>query len=159
MYLTRGEKGLAAMSLESDKAAWLPLCAVGCDKASVECAIKLPQYTPQCICTAMILERFTATDDETCGAVLCSGHTQSWGKGHPELLADCYGEDGRRKGRKGPLDPTRRGTYTLLRGLLQELAAVFPDRYLHLGGDEVSFSCWEVSPPSCSVRESSYIIW
>ena len=64
--------------------------------------------------------------------------------GHPELLADCYDGDGHMTGLKGPLDPTRAATYDLLRELIQELVEVFPDQYLHLGGDEVSFACWEV---------------
>lgn len=72
------------------------------------------------------------------------GHTQSWGKGHPEILADCYDSRGRKTGRKGPLDPTKHATYALLRKLIEELVDVFPDQYLHLGGDEVSFDCWEV---------------
>lgn len=29
--------------------------------------------------------------------------------------------------------------------LLRELAAHFPDSYMHLGGDEVPLGCWEVS--------------
>ena len=60
------------------------------------------------------------------------------------MLADCYDAHGRMTGFKGPLDPTLPGTYTLLADLLAELVAAFPDRYLHLGGDEVSFACWQV---------------
>ena len=36
------------------------------------------------------------------------------------------------------------GTYVALAALLAELVDVFPDRYLHLGGDEVPFDCWRV---------------
>ena len=75
------------------------------------------------------------------------GHTLSWGRGYPDLLVDCYDAHGRVAGRKGPLDPTSNGTYMAIAALLAELVSVFPDRYLHLGGDEVPFDCWQVSHP------------
>lgn len=49
---------------------------------------------------------------------------------------------------KGPVNPARNETYALLWKLLREAAAVFPDSYIHLGGDEVPFDCWKVQPPS-----------
>jgi N-acetyl-beta-hexosaminidase len=44
-----------------------------------------------------------------------------------------------------PLDPTSEVTYTVLEALLGEIAQVFPDAYLHLGGDEVKYGCWNES--------------
>ncbi len=41
-------------------------------------------------------------------------------------------------------NPQANGTYAALAALLAELVDVFPDRYLHLGGDEVPFDCWRV---------------
>ena len=38
-----------------------------------------------------------------------------------------------------PLDPTKNATYTFLRNFLEEMAAIFTDPYMHLGGDEASF--------------------
>ena len=73
-----------------------------------------------------------------------TGHTQSWGKGYPRLLADCHDKDGKPLGQKGPMNPARNETYELLWTLLLEVAAVFPDMYIHLGGDEVPFECWKV---------------
>ncbi|KAK9836128.1 hypothetical protein WJX81_003786 [Elliptochloris bilobata] len=73
------------------------------------------------------------------------GHTASWGRGYPDLLTDCYNESGARTG-AGPLDPTRNGTYGALWRLLREAAGVFPDAYVHLGGDEVDLACWESNP-------------
>lgn len=60
------------------------------------------------------------------------------------MLADCYDDKGKRLGTKGPLNPARNETYEILWALLQEVAATFPDGYLHLGGDEVPFDCWLV---------------
>lgn len=76
--------------------------------------------------------------------VLAAGHTASWGKGYPELLTDCYDTEERPTGLKGPINPARNETYALLWKLLREAAAQFPDSYIHLGGDEVSFDCWQV---------------
>ena len=38
------------------------------------------------------------------------------------------------------------GRYEVVQALLEELAAVFPDRYVHLGGDEVDGDCWQSDP-------------
>ena len=73
----------------------------------------------------------------------CTGHTLSWGRGYPELLTPCY-TNGQLNGELGPLNPASNGTYEALWALIRETASLFPDSYLHLGGDEVPFSCWEV---------------
>lgn len=44
-----------------------------------------------------------------------------------------------------PLDPTLPKTYDLVYGLLSELTEQFPDLYVHLGGDEVKYGCWNES--------------
>jgi len=73
------------------------------------------------------------------------GHTQSWGKGQPGLLTPCY-KDGEPNGRYGPINPILESSYEFIEALWREIKSVFPDSYLHLGGDEVDFSCWRSNP-------------
>ena len=75
------------------------------------------------------------------------GHTQSWGKGMPKLLTQCYDKDHKPKlGIWGVLDPSQEATFEVLQKLFLELSRRFPEQYLHLGGDEVDFSCWQSNP-------------
>ncbi|XP_063053451.1 beta-hexosaminidase subunit alpha isoform X1 [Engraulis encrasicolus] len=73
------------------------------------------------------------------------GHTQSWGRGQPDLLTPCYRGDVP-SGTYGPVNPILRSSYVFMAKLLKEVASVFPDSYLHLGGDEVDFTCWKSNP-------------
>ncbi|XP_014667374.1 PREDICTED: beta-hexosaminidase subunit alpha-like [Priapulus caudatus] len=73
------------------------------------------------------------------------GHTLSWGAGRPGLLTLCYA-DGRPDGTHGPVNPVPASTYDFMRRLLAEVVSVFPDAYVHLGGDEVNFGCWKSNP-------------
>src|SRR5215831_4834900 len=75
------------------------------------------------------------------------GHTTSWLVGMPEL-ASAPGpyEIQRRWGIFQPtLDPSRENTYRVLDGFLGEMAALFPDRYFHIGGDEIEDAQWKAS--------------
>lgn len=47
---------------------------------------------------------------------------------------------------KPVLDPTNEAVYRFIDTLVGEIAAVFPDAYLHIGGDEVDASQWMASP-------------
>lgn len=62
-----------------------------------------------------------------------TGHTRSWGVSHPELLTACKGVF---SGKLGPIDPTNEDVYVFMQKLLTEIVNVFPDEYVHLGGDE-----------------------
>jgi hexosaminidase len=44
------------------------------------------------------------------------------------------------------LDPTNEKTYALLDAFLGEMAALFPDPYLHIGGDENNGKHWDANP-------------
>ena len=76
------------------------------------------------------------------------GHTASWFVGYPEL-ASAPGpyEIIEAWGIQDPvMDPTREGTYEFLDAFISEMAALFPDAYFHIGGDEVNGNHWDASP-------------
>ena len=76
------------------------------------------------------------------------GHVTSWLVGHPELAAapGPYTIE-RRWGVLDPaMDPTRKDVYRFLDRFLGEMAAIFPDACLHIGGDEVKGTQWDASP-------------
>lgn len=70
------------------------------------------------------------------------GHTKSWGRGYPDLMTRCYIQ-GRYTDDYGVIDPSPKSTYDFMLKLLSEVLQRFPDQYIHLGGDEVFFDCWE----------------
>jgi hexosaminidase len=75
------------------------------------------------------------------------GHATSWLVGYPELgsaagpfsLVRTWGIF------DNALDPTRDEVYAFLDSLLGEMAALFPDAYLHIGGDEVTPRQWNAN--------------
>jgi len=75
------------------------------------------------------------------------GHTTAWFAGYPELASAPGPYTIERKwGIFEPtMDPTREETYTYLDGLIGEMAALFPDPYFHIGGDEVDDTQWKHS--------------
>ena len=76
------------------------------------------------------------------------GHTTSWLVGHPELgsAPGPYTIE-RRPGIFEPaFDPTREEVYKFLDVFFGEMAALFPDEYLHIGGDENEGKQWDRNP-------------
>jgi hexosaminidase len=53
------------------------------------------------------------------------------GLSHPEFLSLCYG-----KVRSEPLDVTNTAVYNFVHDLYSEITQLFPDSWIHLGGDE-----------------------
>ena len=44
------------------------------------------------------------------------------------------------------MDPTREEVYQFLDAFIGEMAALFPDEYFHIGGDEVNGKQWKSNP-------------
>jgi hexosaminidase len=75
------------------------------------------------------------------------GHATSWLVGHPEIgsAPGPYVIE-RKWGIFDPvLDPTNPRTYEILDGFLTEMAALFPDPFLHIGGDENNGVHWSAN--------------
>jgi hexosaminidase len=76
------------------------------------------------------------------------GHVTSWFVGVPELasvqrpytIARAFGVW------DGALDPTQESTYKFLDAFIGEMAALFPDEYMHMGGDESNGKDWKSNP-------------
>ncbi len=76
------------------------------------------------------------------------GHIQSWLVGYPDLgsapgpfnIADKFGV------MDAAFDPTRESTYTFIDAFLGEMAQLFPDPYMHIGGDESNGKQWRANP-------------
>jgi hexosaminidase len=76
------------------------------------------------------------------------GHSTSWFVGYPELASapGPYQLD-RKWGVLDPaMDPTNEKTYKFLDDFVGEMSKVFPDRYFHIGGDEVNGKQWDANP-------------
>src|SRR6266581_6103787 len=76
------------------------------------------------------------------------GHSTSWFVGYPELASGPGPYSIERKwGVFDPaIDPTKESTYKFLDGFVGEMAALFPDEYFHIGGDEVNGKQWKTNP-------------
>lgn len=73
------------------------------------------------------------------------GHVGGMGVGYPSLVTPCY-TDGKPNGQTGPLNPILQSNYAFMSTLWGEVSKVFMDDFVHLGGDEVPFGCWESNP-------------
>jgi len=76
------------------------------------------------------------------------GHATAWFVGYPELASGPGPYQIERQwGVFDPaMDPTREETYRFLDTYIGEMAALFPDEYFHIGGDEVNGKEWDANP-------------
>lgn len=72
------------------------------------------------------------------------GHADSWCAGYPDICPSVTCPS--------PLDPSNENVFDLMTGLWSEVtgsapgAGIFPDNFIHLGGDEVDTTCWTSNP-------------
>ncbi len=75
------------------------------------------------------------------------GHSTAWFVGYPELASapGPYHLETRFGVFRPAFDPTRESVYRFLDSFVGEMAALFPDPYWHIGGDEVEPHDWRTS--------------
>ena len=76
------------------------------------------------------------------------GHTTSWLAAHAEwgAVPETRTPSTRFGVHSACLDPTREDVYDAIGQLFDDVARVFPDRFVHVGGDEVNPKWWSESP-------------
>jgi hexosaminidase len=76
------------------------------------------------------------------------GHSTAWFAGYPELASGPgpYSIE-REWGIFDPaMDPSKASTYQFIDKFVGEMSKIFPDRYFHIGGDEVNGKQWDANP-------------
>jgi hexosaminidase len=75
-------------------------------------------------------------------------HTTAWFAAYPSLASGKgpYKIETRWGVMDPAMDPTREATYRFLDRLFGEMAALFPDAYFHIGGDECDGKEWNANP-------------
>lgn len=73
------------------------------------------------------------------------GHTLAIAKAYPNIMAQCPTA-------REPMNPTIPETYTFVQKIYEDLKSIFPDNFVHVGGDEVWMSekCWLEDPQIAS---------
>lgn len=75
------------------------------------------------------------------------GHTYSFGKAYPEMIVNCSEFINKvatyPRINSVPLNVTNDDIYDILKDVYQEVAELFDDDYMHIGGDEVSKACFD----------------
>jgi hexosaminidase len=76
------------------------------------------------------------------------GHSTAWLVAYPELSSGSKPTGIRRDFGVSDyaIDPTREETYIFIEKFLREMTTIFPDRYVHIGGDETPAPDWKTNP-------------
>lgn len=87
------------------------------------------------------------------------GHSTSWFVGYPELASapGPYHIE-REWGIMNPaMDPTKESTYKFLDKFFTEICTLFPDDYIHIGGDENNGRQWDANPEIQAFMKENYM--
>lgn len=75
------------------------------------------------------------------------GHTYSFGKAYPQMIVNCSDFINKvvtyPRINSVPLNVTNDEVYDILRDIYHEVAEIFDDKFMHIGGDEVSKGCFD----------------
>ncbi|MEX9542561.1 family 20 glycosylhydrolase, partial [Escherichia coli] len=76
------------------------------------------------------------------------GHASAIAVAYPELISAAGPYQMQRHWGVHPplLNPTQESVYQFTDALIGELATIFPDEYIHIGGDEVHPTQWQNNP-------------
>ncbi len=74
------------------------------------------------------------------------GHSRSMFVGYPELASGPGPYEMVPGAPDVAMDPTREDTYKFLEKFIDEMSKLFPDDYVHIGGDEVNGHQWDTNP-------------
>ena len=78
------------------------------------------------------------------------GHATAWFVSHPEIASGAPGATYKIERNPGifdpTLDPTNEKTYQILEVFFKEMSELFPDKYVHIGGDENEGKQWAANP-------------
>lgn len=80
------------------------------------------------------------------------GHSEALLRVYPEMLCNYTNEELNVNGNydsRNVVCATKESNYRILEEILAEVAALFPSKYIHIGGDEVNLSQWKRCP-DCS---------
>lgn len=82
------------------------------------------------------------------------GHTGSWAEAYPDIITcpnmfwlspggntPLAAEPG-----TGQLNPLNQKTYQVVKNVIRDVTAMFPDTFYHAGADEINANCWNTDP-------------
>ena len=87
------------------------------------------------------------------------GHSTAWQYAYPKLASGTPPTGIRREFGVADyaLDPTREETYEFIARFLGEMATLFPDSYLHIGGDETPAPDWKTTPRIVAFMQAHHL--
>ena len=76
------------------------------------------------------------------------GHSKALGAVHPDILCNYTPDTSNTNGidLRNAWCVAKESNYALVEDIIKELVEIFPSEYIHIGGDEVRFYCWEPCP-------------